>query len=81
MCGLHTTPTTQVMEWLSDLGASELVEGPVSLPNISREQLDLLLTSDPMFSKPKLDRCVEGCPPHVVGELHSACRGASPPKE
>ncbi len=48
----------QVMEYLASLGATDAADPEsVSVPDMTPQQLEMLLTSDPMVSKPRLDRC------------------------
>lgn len=45
------------MEYLSVLGATDAADpDAVQVPGITSEQLEMLLTSDPMYSRPALDR-------------------------
>ena len=49
---------TQVMEYLAALGAVEAADPEaVRVPDITPSQLDMMATVDPMFARPKLDRC------------------------
>lgn len=53
------------MEYLSALGATDAADpDAVQVPGITSEQLEMLLTSDPMYSRPALDRLVRG-PDHT----------------
>ncbi|KAL6763288.1 hypothetical protein V8C86DRAFT_344692 [Haematococcus lacustris] len=54
---IRCTNRVKVMEWLTCLGATEAADpDQVQVPSISSKELEMLLTSDPMFSKPKMDR-------------------------
>ncbi|KAG1672613.1 hypothetical protein FOA52_002093 [Chlamydomonas sp. UWO 241] len=54
---LRCTNRMKVMEYLAALGATDAADpDSVIVPDITPQQLELLLTSDPMFSKPVLDR-------------------------
>jgi hypothetical protein len=45
------------MEYLAALGATDAADPEaVLVPDMTSQQLEMLLTSDPMFSKPRLDR-------------------------
>ena len=45
------------MEYLAALGCTEAADpGHVQVPDMTERQIEMLLTHDPMFSKPRLDR-------------------------
>ena len=47
------------MEYMAALGATEAADpSRVSVPTMTERQVEMLLTHDPMFSKPQLDRQV-----------------------
>ncbi len=47
----------QVMEYLAALGGTDSADpNTVTVPEMTAEQLGMVLSSDPMFSKPRLDR-------------------------
>ena len=45
------------MEYLAALGCTEAADpASVTVPDMTERQIEMLLTHDPMFSKPRLDR-------------------------
>lgn len=61
---LRCTNRQRVMEWLAGLGAREPAdEHEVLLPELSAVQMQQLLSDDPMWARPALDRCVRNAAP------------------